>query len=95
MDWFQKAVKRKLERRGHRVRESDNFAFNFISTNPKGEKVGTKCQPHGHLNTPQRRKLLSFGIPMYVASAKYVSDPRQHDVKIERIKLGNERNNKG
>lgn len=85
MDWFAKAVKRKLERRGFRVTESDNYAFEFTYTNLKGEQVGVKCQAHGHLNKPQKKKLLSFGIPMYVASAKYVTDPKTHDIKIEEV----------
>ena len=86
MDRFVKAVKRKLERGGSRVTESDNFAFDFISTNPKGKKIGVKCQAHGHLNKPQKKKLLSFGIPMYVASAKYVTDPKTHGIKMEEVK---------
>lgn len=86
MDWFARAVKRELEKRGFKVTESDNFAFNFIATNQKGEKIGVKCQPHGHVYAPQKKELLSFGIPMYVASAKYVTDPKIHDIKIEKVK---------
>ena len=86
MNWFVKSVMWELERRGFQVSSPGNFAFDFIATNQKGKKIGVKCQAHGHLNKPQKKKLLRFGIPMYVASAKYVTDPNTHDIKIEEVK---------
>lgn len=91
MNWFSKEVKRKLERQGYRVMGSDNFTFDFVSINQKGKKVGIKCKPHGHVYAPERRELLKLSHSLcldsvYVASAKYVSDPKTHDIKIEKIK---------
>ena len=87
MEWFAKSVKLELERRGFTVFKSENYAFDFIAINPKGKKMGVKCQAHGHLNKPERKKLLSLGILMYVASEKYVTDSRMHKIKIEEVIL--------
>lgn len=89
MDRFIKAVKRNLERRGFRVTESDNYAFDFISTTPKGEKVAVKCKPHGHVYAPQKRELLNIGIGLglhsiYIASEAY-SDSSMHVVKLTKL----------
>lgn len=91
MNQFAKAVKRKLERQGHRVTESNNFTFDFVSVNPKGKKVGIKCKPHRHVYAPERRKLLklshSLGLDsVYVASEKYVTDQGTHEIKIETLR---------
>ena len=86
MDWFAKTVKKELERRGFKVTESENYTFEFIATDPKGREIGVKCKPHGHVYAPMRRELLSFGLPVYVASEKYVTDSNTHHIKIEEVK---------
>lgn len=85
-NWFAGSVKRELKGWGYTVVKSENFAFNFIATNKKGEKIGVKCQAHGHIYAPQKKELLSFGIRMYVASEKYVTDSRVHKIKMEEVK---------
>lgn len=91
MDWFAKAVKRELERKGFRVDEAGYFAFDFLITNPKGKKAAVKCQAHGHIYAPQKKELLNISRRLglylvYIASEKYVTDSGVHDVKIELIK---------
>jgi len=85
MNWFAKSVKQELEMRGFTIFNSENFSFDFIAISEKGKKIGVKCQAHGHLNKPQRQKLLSFGVPMYVASEKYVTDSTIHKIKIKEV----------
>ena len=86
MDWFAKAVKRELEKKGFKVVESGHYAFDFITTNPKGKQAGVKCQPHGHVYAPKKRELLNLGNKLgvsvvYVASESY-SDTSAHVVKL-------------
>ena len=89
MDWFARAVKQELERKRFKVAESGHYAFNFISTNPKGKKVAVKCQPHGHVYAPQKKELLNLGNQLgvsavYVASESY-SDTSAHVVKLTEL----------
>ena len=89
MDWFARAVKLELERRGFKVAEAGHYAFNFITTNPKGKKAAVKCQPHGHVYVPQRKELLNLshrlGVnTVYIASEAY-SDASAHIVKLTKL----------
>lgn len=90
MDWFARAVKQELGRKGFKVAEAGHFAFDFISTNPKGKQVGIKCQPHGHVYAPQKKELLNIGKKLgintvYIASEAY-SDTSAHRVKLTKLK---------
>ena len=83
---FKNSVIRKLQRKGFTVTPANpNCGFELISTNPIGGAAGIRVKPHGHITKPERRKLLSHHMPVYIASEKYSGDPNTHDIKIERL----------
>lgn len=89
-DSFKKSILRKLQRQGYRVHpiwnDNQRCPFDLISVNPEGSVVGIKLKPHGHLTTEERKELLWYNMPMYVASEKYNGGSSEvHAVKVERV----------
>lgn len=87
---FKYHVFRKLKREGYKVYPLYNnnqiCPFDLISVNPKGKVAGVKCKPHEHLTKEERKELLWYNIPMYVASEKYEGGSSMvHEIKIEKV----------
>ena len=85
-NWFTRVVKRELQRRHLKVTEVNHSDFAFITENTKGKRAGVFCKPHGHITTPERRKLHSLCHKMgldaiYTASEAY-SEGDMHKVKV-------------
>lgn len=87
MNWFLKAVKRELERRNFKVSVvKERSDIKFVTVNNKGKKGGIYCKAHGHIISPERRKLHSLCHKMgldsvYIASEAY-SEEATHKVKV-------------
>ena len=87
---FKYRALRKLERLGYKVHpiynNNQRCPFDLISVNPKGKVAGVKCKPHEHLTKEERKELLWYNIPMYVASEKYEGGSSMvHEIKIEKV----------
>ena len=82
---FKNKVQKLLQKQGFTVSNSKLFGIDFISINPVGRAAGVIAKPHGHLTNPEKRKLLTHHMPIYVAHEQYTGDPFNHLIKVERI----------
>lgn len=84
---FKNRVRQKLEREGYTVTEvSDKkCGFEFLRTDPRGEIVGIRIKPHGHIYKEEKKELLRHNMPVYVASEQYSGDSSVHMIKVVRI----------
>ena len=83
---FKNNVIKKLQREGFTVSHAKRYSgFELISTNPIGRAAGVKLKAHGHITKPEREKLLSLKMPIYIASEKYSGDPDIHKIKVVRL----------
>lgn len=83
---FKNNVIRKLQRDGFTVMPAKRYCgFELISTNPIGIQAGIRVKPHGHITRPERKKLLSRKMPIYIASEKYSGDPNIHEIRVVRL----------
>ena len=83
---FKNNVIKKLQGEGFTVTPVKRYCgFELISTNPIGRAAGVKLKPHGHITRPERKKLLSGKMPIYIASEKYSGDPNTHKIKVVRL----------
>ena len=90
MNWFMRLTKTELQRRNLKVIEMKHSVFNFYSENAKGKTAGIYCKPHGHVNSPLKKKLVDLAgrlslDSVYIASEAY-SDSREHKVKVMELK---------
>ena len=88
---FKYRVLRKLERESYRVHpiytNNQRCPFDLISCNQKGKVAGIKCKPHGHLTKEERKALLWYDMPIFIASEKYEGGSSQvHGIKVELLK---------
>lgn len=88
---FKYRVLRKLEREGYKLHpiynDNQRCPFDSISYNQKGKAAGIKCKPHGHLTKEERKELLWYDMPLFIASEKYEGGSSQvHGIKVERLK---------
>ena len=83
---FTRNVIKKLEREGFTVMPAKRHCgYELISINPIGKQAGIRVKPHGHITRPEREKLLSHKMPVYIASEKYSGDPDIHEIKVVRL----------
>lgn len=87
---FKYNVIRKLERQGYRVHpiwnDNQRCPFDLISINPKGKVAAVKCKSHGHLTKDEKKELLWYDIPIFIASETYeVGSAKIHGIKVERL----------
>lgn len=87
---FKYNVIRKLEREGYRVHpiwnDNQRCQFDLLSVNPEGTVAGVKCKAHGHLTKDEKKELMWYDMPIFIASEKYgVGSSEIHKVKIEKL----------
>ena len=83
---FKNNVIRKLQQEGFTVTPAKRHCgYELISTNPIGKEAGVRLKPHGHITRPERIKLLSRKMPIYIASEEYSGDPNIHKIKVVRL----------
>ena len=83
---FKNNVIKKLQGEGFTVTPAKRYSgFELISTNPIGKQAGIRVKAHGHITRPEREKLLSHKMPIYIASEKYTGDPDTHKIKVVRL----------
>ena len=83
---FKRNVIKKLQREGFTVTPAKRYCgYELISINPIGRQAGIRVKPHGHISRPERRKLLSHNIPVYIASEKYSGNPNIHEIRVVRL----------
>ena len=83
---FTRNVIKKLEREGFTVMPAKRHCgYELISINPIGRTAGVRVKAHGHISEPERKELLSCGMPVFVASEKYTGDSNTHDIKMVRL----------
>jgi len=84
---FKSNVIKKLQQEGFTVSHAKRHCgYELISVNPIGKEAGVRVKAHGHITRPERIKLLSHKMPIYIASEKYSGDPDIHDISIARLK---------
>ena len=83
---FKNNVIKKLQGEGFTVTHAKRYCgFELISTNPIGRQAGIRVKAHGHITRPEREKLLSLKMPIYIASEKYTGDSDIHKIKVVRL----------
>lgn len=87
---FKYNVIQKLERQGYRVHpiwnDNNRCPFDLVSVNPNGKVAAIKCKSHGHLTKDEKKELLWYDMPIFIASEKYeIGSSKVHKIKIEKL----------